>query len=148
VDRLTHLALIAVGGCGVDEAVARAECHADGISGLFGRCLEDPKSERGHLHPVVQFQGRSGGLGHGQARSSRIGVDVGARSSRRISRHEFADLTWVNSEPRVKPSSECAALGTRFPSADDRAGHAYRPITASVRALIPTSPVLSSSLSQ
>jgi hypothetical protein len=67
VNRLTDLALVPVGRCGVDVPIPSIERGADGVSGLIRGRLEDTQAEGGHGDAVVQFQGR----GHGGVRSSR-----------------------------------------------------------------------------
>ena len=44
--RLADLALVAVGGRGVDVSVAGAECRLDGVAGLVRGRLEDTEAER------------------------------------------------------------------------------------------------------
>ena len=56
VDGLTDLALVAVGGSGVDVPVAGAQRRLDRGAGLLRRGLEHPEPEGGHLHAVVQLQ--------------------------------------------------------------------------------------------
>ena len=58
--RLAHLALIAVGRRGVDEAVTAAECGPNGIARLIRGRLEHAKTERGHLDAVVEGDGFHG----------------------------------------------------------------------------------------
>ena len=61
-DRVADLALVAVGGGGVDVAVAGVERGADGVAGLVGRRLEDAEAEGGQLDAVVEGQGVHDGL--------------------------------------------------------------------------------------
>jgi hypothetical protein len=63
-NRVADLALVAVGGGGVDVAVPRVERCTDGVAGLVGRRLEDAEAESGQLDPVAEGHGRDGG-GHG-----------------------------------------------------------------------------------
>jgi len=65
-ERLAHLALVPVGGGGVDVAVAVAQRGLDGGSGLLGRALEDAEPERGHRHAVAERQGRGNCRSHNQ----------------------------------------------------------------------------------
>jgi len=63
-DALTDLALVVVGGRGVDQPVAVAQRRLDGGCGLLGRALEHAQAERGHCDGVVQRQGRGRGRAH------------------------------------------------------------------------------------
>ena len=54
VHRFADLALVAVGGGGVDVAVAGVERGGDRAARLVGRCLEDAEADRRHLDAVVQ----------------------------------------------------------------------------------------------
>jgi hypothetical protein len=56
-DRVADLALVAVGGGGVDVAVPGVERGADGAARLVGRRLEDAEAQRGQLDPVVEGHG-------------------------------------------------------------------------------------------
>jgi hypothetical protein len=56
VDRLADLALVAVGGGGVDVPIPGVECSAHGVTGLVGGCLEDTEAEGRQLDAVVQGQ--------------------------------------------------------------------------------------------
>ena len=58
MDRLADLALVAVGGRGVDVPIPGVECSAHGVTGLVGGCLEDTEAEGGYLDAVVQGQER------------------------------------------------------------------------------------------
>src|SRR3954468_19790339 len=62
--RVADLALVAVGGGRVDQAVAVAQRGLDGGGGLLGRALEDAEAESRHLDAVVQLQGRDCCRGH------------------------------------------------------------------------------------
>ena len=57
-DRLADLALVAVGGGGVDQAVAGRDRGLDGADRLLRRALEDAEAEHRHLDAVVQRHGR------------------------------------------------------------------------------------------
>ena len=54
MDGLADLPLVAVGGRGVDVAVAGIERGRDRATGLVGRRLEDAQADRRHLDAVVQ----------------------------------------------------------------------------------------------
>ena len=54
VDGVADLALVAVGGGGVDVPVSGGECRAHRVAGLIGRGLKDAQAEDGHLHAVVE----------------------------------------------------------------------------------------------
>lgn len=54
---LAHLALVAVGGSGVDQAVADAQRLGDRGDRLLRRGLEDAEAQRGHPDAVVQGEG-------------------------------------------------------------------------------------------
>ena len=56
-DRRPDALLVAVGGGGVDVAVAGRERFLDHLLGLLGRDLEDAEPELGDLDAVVQRQG-------------------------------------------------------------------------------------------
>jgi len=71
-DRLADLALVAVGGGGVDERIAVRDRSLDRARRLLGRALEDAKSEGGHLDTVVQRQGRDGRCAQGVSSSKVI----------------------------------------------------------------------------
>jgi hypothetical protein len=62
---LTDLALVAVGGGGVDVAVALLQRGLDGGGRLLGRALEHAEAQGGHLDAVVELQGRGCRGGHG-----------------------------------------------------------------------------------
>jgi hypothetical protein len=55
---LADLALVHIGGRGIDQPVALPDRRLDGADRLRGRGLEDAEAERGHLDAVVQRQGR------------------------------------------------------------------------------------------
>ena len=78
-DALADLALVVVGGGGVDQPVAVAQRGLDGGGGLLGRALEDAQAEGGHRDAVVQRQGR--GRAGVIVRSSRVSVSGGVPSS-------------------------------------------------------------------
>jgi hypothetical protein len=72
-DRLADLALVAIGGGGVDVPVAGFQCGADGVARLVGRRLEDAQADGRHLDVVVELQ-RSGGRRAHVLSSSRVMV--------------------------------------------------------------------------
>jgi hypothetical protein len=77
-DRVADLALVAVGGGGVDVAVAGVERCADGVARLVGRRLEDAEAESGQLDPVVE--GQVGERAHGWRSFLRPAPPVGRGS--------------------------------------------------------------------
>jgi hypothetical protein len=55
VDRLADLTFVAVGGGGVDMAVAGFKGGLHGVAGLFGRGLKDAEPDGGHVDAVVEL---------------------------------------------------------------------------------------------
>jgi hypothetical protein len=64
-DRFADLTLVAVGGGGVDMAVAGVQRGGHGVARLVRRSLEDAESEGGDRDVVVERQGRGRCRGHG-----------------------------------------------------------------------------------
>src|SRR5699024_3685441 len=54
LDALADLALVAIGGCGIDQTVANAQGLSDCGDGLLRRGLEDAEAQRGHGDTIVQ----------------------------------------------------------------------------------------------
>jgi hypothetical protein len=71
-DALADLALVVVGGRGVDQAVSVTQRGLDGKDGLLRRALEDAQAESRHRDVVVERKGRRRCRGH-LLWSSRVG---------------------------------------------------------------------------
>jgi hypothetical protein len=75
-DGVTDLALVEVGGGGVDVAVARGQRRLHCGDGLLGRRLEDPEPQGGDLDAVVQPEQWHGRAGHARHPSRWVSVRV------------------------------------------------------------------------
>jgi len=82
-DRLADLALVAVGGGGVDVAVAGVERGSDRVAGLVGRRLKDAQAEGGQFDAVVECEGGDGDYGVRPAGRLPVGLGLPAAISRR-----------------------------------------------------------------
>jgi len=82
-DRLADLALVAVGGGGVDVAVAGVERGSDRVAGLVGRRLKDAQAEGPQFDAAVEREGRDGDYGVRPAGRLPVGLGLPAAISRR-----------------------------------------------------------------
>ena len=110
--RLADLALVAVGGGGVDVPVAGAQRRLDRGDGLVGRGLEDAEPEGRDLDAVVQGEG---GAAHGlDARSGERGQGGTDRSSHGSGSRDFMGA--CEEQSFMEPGTSASRSGRTPPS--------------------------------
>ena len=98
-DALADLALVVVGGGGVDQPVAVTQRRLDRGGGLLGRALEHAQAEGGHRDGVVQRQGR------GRCRRHRP-VVLSCRAERRLALAGLAAQAPLGRFRRRRPAGQ------------------------------------------
>ena len=102
-DGLADLALVGIGGSGVDVAVPRAQRGLDGVDRLLGRGLEDAEAECGHLDAVVQ--------GHARGHAFTVGIRRRSGEGRRPRTERTARIAAADRDRPADPAVPGSAVG-------------------------------------